>query len=434
MRLAILVVVLMLHASLKGTYAQPELMWMNTFGGRENEFCISVIQTEDGGYALAGYTDSFGEGRYDFWLVRTNEDGEELWSQSYGGDSWDYCYDLVETEDGGFLLVGATRSFDVVSTRGWVVKTNEDGDIEWSEIYSNGVGMGEHLEVVVITEDGDFVAAGHGLHGDEHLNFWLIKFDDEGDIIWNSMYGNWDDNECTDMIHTSDGGFALVGTDADNRTDACLLRIDEDGDEIWMRTYGGAQSDRFASLVEIADGEFVMIGSSSSFNQERRGQKWLVKVNGEGDEIWSQVYPLDDPSGARKILQTVDEGFLLMGYGGDDDDEWDVWLYRTDDEGEPIWQQNYGGNGRDTGQSFIRTADGGFAVGGSTTSFDVDEVDMWLLKLGRERLQWFPPLPDTSFFRNSSFCINSFRKCLNTKVLIFNKFIEVLYDFKCYFY
>ena len=150
MRLAILVVVLMLHASLKGTYAQPELMWMNTFGGRENEFCISVIQTEDGGYALAGYTDSFGEGRYDFWLVRTNEDGEELWSQSYGGDSWDYCYDLVETEDGGFLLVGATRSFDVVSTRGWVVKTNEDGDIEWSEIYSNGVGMGEHLEVVVI--------------------------------------------------------------------------------------------------------------------------------------------------------------------------------------------------------------------------------------------------------------------------------------------
>jgi hypothetical protein len=137
--------------------AQPDSLWSRTYGGDHHDGCNSLVQTANGGFALAGSTSSFGTGG-DFWLVRTDANGDSLWSRTYGGQDYDYCNSLLQTADGGFALAGVTESF----------------------------GAGDH-------------------------DFWMVRTDENGDSLWSRTYEGQDWDECQSLIQTADGGFALAG-------------------------------------------------------------------------------------------------------------------------------------------------------------------------------------------------------------------------------
>jgi hypothetical protein len=179
------------------------LAWSRTYGGTSSEIAYSVVQTSDGGYVLAGDTSSFGAGGRDFWLVKTNSTGHMLWSQTYGGTDEDVAYSVVETLDGGYALAGRTHSFGPGWCNFWLVKTDSAGTMLWNQTYGTGDNSARS---VVQTSDGGYALAGYS-HGD----FSLVKTDSAGTMLWDRTYGRPGRDGAYSMVQTSDGGYALAG-------------------------------------------------------------------------------------------------------------------------------------------------------------------------------------------------------------------------------
>jgi hypothetical protein len=154
-------------------------LWSQTYGGTRSDSAEAMVQTSDGGFALAGYTKSFGAGSYDFWLVKTDEYGNMEWNQTYGGTWIDIAYALVETSDGGYAIAGSTESFGAGRRDFWLVKTDGDGNVEWNQTY--GGAQHEVAYGLVTTSDGGYALAGgtwsFGAGGED---FWLVKTDAQG--------------------------------------------------------------------------------------------------------------------------------------------------------------------------------------------------------------------------------------------------------------
>jgi hypothetical protein len=163
------------------TDASGNAQWNRTYGGTGNDQAYALVQTSDGGYALAGRTNSFGAGQYDFWLVKTDYAGNMQWNKTYGGTSYDYAYSVVQTSDGGYALAGHTRSFGAGSTDFWLVKTDASGNAQWNKTY--GGTEFDAAYALVETGDGGYALAGITLsYGASNSDFWLVKTDENGVI------------------------------------------------------------------------------------------------------------------------------------------------------------------------------------------------------------------------------------------------------------
>jgi len=171
-------------------------MWNQTYGGTSSDEAEAVVQTSDGGYALAGYTTSFGAGSYDFWLVKTDASGSMEWNQTYGGTGIEHTCALVGTSDGGYAIAGGTPIFipeSGIASDFWLVKTDTYGYMEWNQTYSGG-----RAYALVETLDGSFALAG---------GTRLVKTDAYGNMLWNRTYGG----VAYALVETSNGGYALAG-------------------------------------------------------------------------------------------------------------------------------------------------------------------------------------------------------------------------------
>ena len=184
--------------------------WDKIFGGSREDVCHSIIQISDGSYALAGYTMSKGGGDTDFWLVKTNASGTKIWDKTFGGGGRDKCYSVIQTSDGGYALAGYTASKGSGNYDFWLVKTDVSGNKTWDKTFG-GSAM-EIFESVIQTNDGGYVLAG-GTHskGAGSEDFWLVKTDASGNKTWDKTFGRSEHDRCHSVIQTSDGGYALGG-------------------------------------------------------------------------------------------------------------------------------------------------------------------------------------------------------------------------------
>jgi len=263
-----------------GSVRASSEMWSQTYGGASSDSAEAMVQTSDGGYAIAGYTTSFGAGSYDFWLIKTDANGNVEWNQTYGGAHMESAYALVETSDGGYALAGVTNIRICHSDADfWLIKTDAYGNMLWNKTYSKGVDCAHS---VVETSDGGYALAGFtGFWFDNDI--WVVKTDEYGNIEWNNVYG--DGNSIAhSLVATSDGGYAIAG-DTDHAGaggyDFWLIKTDADGSMIWNRTYGGAEDDIAHSFVVTSDGGFAIAGETSSFGAGD-SDFWLVKTDEYG--------------------------------------------------------------------------------------------------------------------------------------------------------
>ena len=367
-------------------HAQPDSLWSRTYGGDHNEGCTSLIQTADGGYALGGYTRSFGAGESDFWLVRTDENGDSLWSRTYGGKVNDGCYSLIQTTDGGFALAGYTSSFGAGQHDFWLVRTDENGDSLWSHTY--GGQRSDACYIHFQTSDGGYVLAGYSnSFGAGDFDFWLVRTDENGDSLWSRTFGGQDWDMCESLVQTADGGFALAGFTSSfgsGEYDFWLVKTDKNGDSLWSRTYGGQNIDYCNSLVQTSDGGYALVGDTDSFGAGR-DDFWLVRTDENGDSLWSRTYGGGGNEWCNSLVQTEERGFALAGMTWSiGAGEGDFWLLRTNENGDSLWSRTYGGQNQDNCSSLILTTEGGYALAGGTQSFGAGEYDFWLVKLGPE--------------------------------------------------
>ncbi|MFB0514424.1 MAG: hypothetical protein ACETVQ_02490 [Candidatus Bathyarchaeia archaeon] len=263
-------------------------LWNQTFGGENTEYAWSVVQTADGGYALAGLTYSFGAGGGDFWLVKTDSAGNALWNRTYGGTGWEEARSMVQTADGGYALAGHTNSFGAGGSDFWLVKTDSAGNQLWNQTF--GGASAEDAYSVVQTADGGYALAGEtNSFGAGDADFWLVKTDSAGNHQWNKTYGGTGWEEARSMVQTADGGYALAGHTSSygaGGRDFWLVKTDSAGNQQWTKTDGGASDDAAYSLVQTVDGGYALAGYTYSFGAGG-ADFWLVKTDVESGLAWT---------------------------------------------------------------------------------------------------------------------------------------------------
>jgi len=306
--------------------------WEQPYGAGGTDQGYSIIQTVDGGYAIGGTTTS-GNGAFDYYLVKIDNMGNAEWYQSgYGGGGYDHCNSVLQTIDGGYSLAGKL--------------------------------------------DGN------------HYDFHLIKTNGSGSQLWaNSYHRTWSE-AAYDHIVTSDGGYLLTGFGNIPNQDIWtiwVVKTDESGNVIWTRDFGTAEnSDYGYSVVEVENNHYLIAGWTESYGAGG-SDMYLIKIDSNGNEIWSRTYGGVSDERCYTVLQTQDGGILLCGstmsYGEGDQD---IYLVKTDASGNELWSQTYGGNGIDFCRSAVETSDGGIALAGCTTSFGNGDYDFWLIRLGDE--------------------------------------------------
>ncbi len=363
--------------------AEGDILWMQIYGGSKSDAVYSVIQTVDGGFALAGNTISFGAGKSDAWLVKTDINGAAQWNQTYGGASGESAYSVIQTSDGGFALAGNTISYGAGDWDFWLVKINARGKVQWTQTYGGSEVDVAHM--VIQTVDGGFALLGYTQSsGAGEADFWLVKTDVNGVTQWTQTYGGTFDDFGHTVIQTPDGGFALAG-----RTSSFgafgdhfwLVKTNSNGVAQWNRTYVGFPPTWGANAaIQTTDGGFALVGDTFSYDSAS-DDFWLVKTDDSGEVKWTQTYGGPKSDSANSVIQTVDGGFALVGETYSFGAGWtDAWLVKTDAYGVAQWNQTYGGDKWDEAFSVIQTSDGGFALVVVTGLLVSRNPDAWLVK------------------------------------------------------
>lgn len=360
-----------------------ELEWEQTYGGAGDDWANSMIQTTDGGFALLGFTESFGNGNGDFWLVKTDSSGHAEWNHTYGGIGWDDPYSIIQTTDGGFVLTGSTESYGSGSNDFWLIKTDASGHAEWNQTYGGMEWDWAHTAIQMA--DGGFVIGGSTLsYGAGSQDFWLIRTDANGLVEWNSTYGGTNYERGLSMIQTTDGGFALAGhtwSFGAGFQDFWLVKTNGSGYNEWSQTYGGTAYDSAHSIIQTDDGGFALLGDTESFGAGGK-DFWLIKTDTEGQIEWNETYGGSGEEGGRSITQTEDGGFVIAGwtesYGPGIGN---FWLIKTDATGQSSFNQTFGGVSDDWSRTMIQLSEGQFVLAGATGTYGAGGNDMWLMKV-----------------------------------------------------
>jgi len=363
-----------------------DTLWTRTYGGSDADYGYGVQQTSDGGYIIAGETASFGAGSYDIYLVKTDANGDTLWIRTYGGSGSDEARSVQQTTDGGYIIAGSTTSFGAGRSDVYLVKTDANGNTLWTRAYG-GSNYDEAMFVQETTDGGYIIAGSTRSFGAGGWDVYLLKTDANGDTLWTRTYGGSDYDDGWSGQQTADGGYIIAGATESFGAggDVYLVKTDANGDTLWTRTYGGSSWEVGSSLQQTADGGYVIGGCTDSFGAG--GDVYLVKTNANGNTLWTRAYGGADFEEATCVRQTTDGGYIVAAYtssfgaGGDD-----VYLVKTDANGDTLWTRTYGGSDTDWGYSVQQTSDGRYIVAGYTESFGAGSRDVWLLKLVSEQL------------------------------------------------
>jgi hypothetical protein len=373
------------------TLADPgDTLWTRTYGGVGlGEYCNQVQQTSDGGFIFAGQNGF--EGGIFPWLVKTDADGNMVWSEVYYEATTNtYFSSVMQTSDGGYIAGGISRAnWGTSRIDYYLVRTDSSGGTIWSNTYSTeGYGF-DYGESVRETFDDGFIFGGNTAPGPRPYEFFLVRTNASGDTVWTRTYGDGGagDERAHSVIQTADGSFVMAGytnSYGAGSWDFYLVKVDSFGDTVWTRTYGGTSGEEAFCVQETSDGGFVIAGYTSSFGSGLQ-DFYVVRTDSIGNTLWENTYggPQDDY--AKSVKQTPDNGFIIVGstasFGAGFTD---CYIVRTNASGDTLWTRAYGGYDDERAYSVDLTSDGGYIVGGHTSSFGSGDYDVWLLRLAGE--------------------------------------------------
>lgn len=410
----------------------PPVQWANRYGGNNVDIPFSIKYTADGGTVVAGYTDSkdgdvtFQPNReyWDLWVVKLDRCGVIQWEKSFGGSNYESARDIVQTTDGGYIVAGETNSTDggVVAGYGgtkdiWVLKLSTNGNLLWQKRYGgSGLDVANHIHLL---SDGSFyllassssndgnISGNHGTAG--YTDGVIMKLDGGGNLQWSKCFGGSKNEEFFDMQvingRTYIAGFAN-STDGDippqqKNYDVWLLALDANGNKIYSKVYGGSQNDVAYAMTKGNDGSLTLAGYTTSNDGDVSGAKgsqdyWVININpGNGKLNWQKALGGTDADYASSVMTDADGGYITGGisYSGNGDvsnplGEGDYWLVKLGAGGNIIWKQNFGGSGNDNLRSLIYQPSvkeyylcGDADTGGGDFSGGYSDTDFGIMKL-----------------------------------------------------
>lgn len=362
----------------------PDTLWTRTYGGASHDIGYYVYPTHDSGFCIAGYTASFGGGVQNAYLLRLNSDGDTLWTRYYGGTSYDGAHCVLETEDDGFLITGFAESYGAAGKNLYLIRTDPDGDTVWTKVY--GGNLQDVGYALCPAHGGGYIVVGYrdGPSGWVKGNFWFLKIDTDGDTLWTKVYGGAGEDYGISIRQTPDG-YIIAGVNtyaSAGGKDLWLIKTDMDGDTLWTRVYGGTLEDVGYGVNTTADGGFIVTGYRDGSGSWTAGDLWLLKTDSLGDTLWTQVYGAAGEDFGFDVFE-VDDGYIIggqYGYGSTKD----VWLVRTDTDGDTLWTKRYGGIYDESCLGMTLTDAGEYVLAGYTGSFGAGYNDVYVIKLEPE--------------------------------------------------
>jgi hypothetical protein len=390
------------------------------YGGSGYDVARSIQETNEGGYIIAGSsfpvsTDIWGNttsGIDDCYIVKIDSAGNVEWQKMIGGSDHDQAYSIQETSDGGYIVAGFSESTDIIGLTNqglcdyYIIKLDSAGNIIWQKMYG-GADLDNAISIKE-TKDGGYVVLGHsepmtvvGGNNNNDCYSILIKLDGNGNIIWQKIFGESFQFKAASFQQTSDGGYIVAGNKDiyGEYPYAYVIKLDSDVNVEWHRTYGGSEGAILASIQLTNDGGYIVAGTSSSpeinGNTDIPGTKcYLLKLDNYGYVMWERVYP--DGLGARSSYlnsasQTGDGGYIAAGYNDDGNFESAGWrvaakVVNFDIDGNIRWERYFTGNAKkssiisggvtstDVFNSILETKDGRFIAAGSSNAIDYEGV------------------------------------------------------------
>lgn len=370
-----------LAAILLPTFLTAQITFERTYGDTADQSGQSVKQTSDWGYVIAGGATSPGAGNGDAYLIRTGERGETLWAKTYGGAAGDVAACVVQTVDGGYVLAGTTNSYGAGDEDVYLVKTDAAGSIQWTKTYGS-TGSDGGLSVLQASDSGYSVAGYSVPRTQNNSDVYLIRTDAAGDTLWTRKQGGASGDVAYCLQLTADGGFVMAGYTESSGSDGDVLlyKVDSYGNTMFWRTYGGVHQDVAWSVCQTRDRGYVVVGSTRSYGAGVE-DVYMIRTDASGDILWTRTYGGAGSDIGYSVQETSDSGFVIAGSTSSDSSRYiDLYLIKTDANGDTLWTRSYGGPNHDEGRSVRQTADHGYIIAGWTSSFGAGGYDVYLIK------------------------------------------------------
>jgi hypothetical protein len=359
-----------------------DIEWDLIQGGEGFDSCYCVKQTQDEGFIFAGGSYSFGPGLSDIWIVKTDESGVIVWNNTYGGPRNESCYSIQKTLDEGFIVSGKTKVVEPDNFDAILLKIDSDGNELWNVTY--GAEEYEGGWWVETTPDGGYILVGiTESKGNGDGDVWIIKTNSEGVLLWDKTFGGNNFDEAEEIIVLEDGAFILIGSTesfGSGGKDLWIIKIDSNGSLLWEKVYGGKFDDEGWSIESTNDNCFFILGNTNSFGAGNQ-DFWLIKTDNSGNIILNRTFGGDKLDQARRIHKANDGSYLLFGCTQSfDANNGDYWLIVIDEKGQVLWEKLIGTGDFDIGYDVQQTEDLGYIFTGVTYNIK-NHGDAWFVKL-----------------------------------------------------
>jgi len=369
--------------------SEPTKLWEKEYGGPYNDAAKWIENTSDGGFILVGTTSTTDSTWGDVSMIRINPWGDTLWTKQYGGIEGESAEGVRETPDGGFIVAGLTTSYGAGSADVYALRTDSNGDTLWTRTYG-GTGYDTAYGVDLAHGSG-FVITGVTDPGGGSADVYLVRIDDNGDTLWTNTYGGPEVDWAMRVRRTSDGGYIMVG---ETRSfgygfgDAYLVKVDSLGVMEWHQWYGGASVDVAYDVREKPSGGYIAIGHTNS-SGAGSADFFLINTLAGGDSIWTKTYGGTDHDAGFSIVVASDYNYVIGGstfsYGSGSQD---VYVIKVSPTGEFIWGETYGGADYDDGYSIQETLDKGYVICGRKFVTGMHYQAFAVRLLGYDPLVW----------------------------------------------
>lgn len=412
-------------------------LWSKTIGGNDLDFSNSVVHNGDDRFIIAGETHSLGAGNGDALLLETtgnptSNQEDKVLTKTLGGAASDTGYSITQSGDDGYVFCGATQSFGSGDTDVYLVKSDQQGNEIWSQTFG-AAGTQEYCRSVTSTSDGGYILAGYTIRSGTDHDYFAIKTDADGNDVWIKIIGGDNIDQVYDVQQTSDGGYILIGgteSFAQTLSDMYLVKMDADGNETWFKAYNDQGHEMGRSVKQTADGGFILVGSTEfAINQSNilviktdsaGTEEWKENIGGaarsygnavqlasNGDYIiggfttslgssssdmylvkmrnrtilWGKTFGGPSFDIAADLQESSDGGIIAVGSTGSLGlGQRDVFLVKTDGNGIQEWNQTFGGSRNDDGNSLFQADDGGFVIVGNTEPATPGNHDIFLIR------------------------------------------------------
>jgi len=385
--------------------------WAKAFGGSGADIAWwSFQQTFDKGYIAAGYTSSYGAGGNDFLILKVDSSGNQEWAKTFGGGNMEWARSLQQTDDDndgdqddGYIIAGLTGSYGGMFPGDFefmVLKIDSSGNQEWAKTFGDGAinSLWDYAHSVQQTSDGGYIVAGLSMFFSRTL---IIKLDSLGNQQWAKAIST-DGGDFDYLVQqTSDGGYIVVSILSGN---VLALKLDSSGVQEWAKTFDGGGWEYVFSVQQTVDDGYVIGGRTDSAAGAGNYDFLVLKIDSSGVQQWAKTFGGADNDWVWSIQQTSDGGYIMAGetqsYGTGSSSPL---IIRLDSSGVQQWARTFGGNIGDGAFSVQQTSDGGYAIGGYTTSFGAGSSDFLILKLDQNgnMEDCTPPLDDPGIITTS---------------------------------